>query len=163
MSAVSPRAHYTWASDWLRPRPTTHHLLLIVAVVSLIVHFVKSGAMGSDVKSGAMKSGLDGRMGPKLAAVTPVPARQPLLPEPVVAERLVAAPAALALAEVAGALQRPGHLAVARAEQRLRAERRRSLGRPTVRAHRRGHQQREHGDSRDGRHCDTFLLFLYSP
>src|SRR5712691_12504484 len=118
--------------------------LLIVAVVSLIVHFVKSGAMGSDVKSGAMKSGLpersargagnleqvkavqqalkdeghdpgdvDGRMGPKLAAVTPVPARQPLLPEPVVAERLVAAPAALALAEVAGALQRPGHLAVA--------------------------------------------------
>src|SRR5581483_4122227 len=52
-----------------------------------------------------------------LAAVTPVPAGQALSPEPVVAQRLVAAAAALALGEAGRALQRSGRATVAGADR----------------------------------------------
>src|SRR5690242_5586967 len=54
---------------------------------------------------------------PALPAVAPVPAGQSLLPEPVVAERLVAATPALRLGEVGGAGEVAGRPAVAGADE----------------------------------------------
>ena len=95
-----------------------------------------------------------------LAAVAPVPAGQALLPEPVVAERLVAAPLAFALGQVRGApeLARAGNSTRRRnALGRARARRPRGRAEPPARSARDRAR-----DPHDRHHCGA-LRSPYTP
>src|SRR5580765_5672802 len=96
-----------------------------------------------------------------LPAVAPVPAGQPLLPEPVIAERFVAAPAALRLAEIARAVQGSGGPTVARPEKHPGCRGARG-GDPAGT----GGDEQQHSQERAScdrrRHCGSLLAFLYS-
>src|SRR5262245_29735019 len=102
--------------------------------------------------------------GRRLAAVAPVPARQPLLPEPVVAERLVAALAALALGEPTRALERARAAAIAGADEDMRRTWRLGPVRRDADATRPDAQQQRqaHANPGAGLHCESSGVFLYS-